>query len=82
MGQLDTGDRDGRIRGRLEPSHRRTASFDRAMVLLNNIVEVLASPHFDVTPARMLAPKQLQRAPTRHMPAERHFTWHARISRR
>src|SRR5450755_1115882 len=36
MGQLDASDRDGRVRERLEPSHRRTASLDRPMILLDN----------------------------------------------
>src|ERR1039457_3586279 len=55
MGQLDASDRDGRVRERLEPSHRRTASLDRPMILLDDVVQILAGPHLDVPPARMVS---------------------------
>ena len=38
MSQLDAGDRDGRVRERLEPGHRRAASLDRAMVVSNDTI--------------------------------------------
>ena len=41
MGQLDAGDRDGCVRERLEPSHIDAASLDRAVVLLDEVVEIL-----------------------------------------
>src|ERR1017187_9410105 len=77
MGQLDASDRDGRVRERLEPSHRRTASLDRPMILLDQVVEVLVRAHLDVPPARMLSAQQPQCAPTRHMTVENHFAWDA-----
>src|SRR5450631_2638118 len=53
MGQLDAGDRDGGVRERLEPSHIDAASLDRAVVLFDDVVQVLARAHFDVAPTRM-----------------------------
>src|SRR5450755_3647248 len=82
MGQLDAGSRDGGVRERLEPSHRRTASLDRPMILLDDVVQIFAGPHFDVTPARMLSAQQPQCAPTRHMTVESHFAWDACSVRR
>src|ERR1019366_2125308 len=77
MGQLDAGDRDGRVRERLEPSHRRTASLARPMILLDDVVQIFAGAHLDVPPARMLSAPQAQCAPTRHMTVETHFAWDA-----
>src|ERR1022692_4514872 len=73
MDKLDAGDRDGCVRERLEPSHRRTASLDGSMILLDDVVQVLARAHFDVAPTRMFTPQQPQRAPARHVAVERHF---------
>ena len=53
MRQLDSGNGNGGIVERLETGHRGTAAFDRAMVLLNYIVEVLAAPDLDVQPPRI-----------------------------
>jgi hypothetical protein len=53
VGQLDAGDRDGGIGERFEPGHRRTASLDRAVVLLNEVVEILVCANCDVPPAGM-----------------------------
>ena len=41
MRQFDASNFDGRVRERFEPSHRRTASLDRPMILLNDVVEML-----------------------------------------
>src|ERR1035438_10141500 len=41
MRQFDASNCDGRVRERFEPSHRRTASLDRPMILLNDVVEML-----------------------------------------
>ncbi len=82
MGQLDASDRDGRVRERLEPSHRRTASLDCPMILLDDVVQIFAGPHFDVTPARMLSAQQPRCAPTRHMTIGSHFAWGAWSVRR
>jgi hypothetical protein len=45
MCQLDSGNRDRSVVERLESLHRRTAVLDRAVILLNDIVEVLAAPY-------------------------------------
>jgi hypothetical protein len=41
MRELDAGNRDGRVRERLEASHRRAASLDHAVVLLDDVVEII-----------------------------------------
>lgn len=43
-----------RVGERLESLHRRTAALDRAVILLNDIVEVLAGPHLHVFPLWIL----------------------------
>jgi hypothetical protein len=49
----------GRTRERLEASHHRGASaFDRSMILLNDIVEVLITSHLNILPLRILAPQK------------------------
>jgi len=73
---------DGRIRERLEPSHRCATPLDRAAVLLDQIVEVLVRAHLDVPPARVFTSQQPQCAPTRHMTVESHFAWDAWSVRR
>lgn len=45
MCQLDSGNRDRSVAERLESLHRRTAALDGAVILLNDIVEVLAAPN-------------------------------------
>jgi hypothetical protein len=57
MGKLDTGQCDGRTRKRFEASHRGAPAFDRSVILLNEIVEVLATPHLNVLPLRILPPQ-------------------------
>src|SRR5450755_660353 len=73
MCQLNSGNGDGRIRERLEPSHRCATPLDRAVVLLDQIVEVRVRAHLDVPPARVFTSQQPQCAPTRHMPVECHL---------
>jgi hypothetical protein len=41
--QLNSGKRDRSVVERLESLHRRTAALDRAVILLNDTVEVLAA---------------------------------------
>ena len=41
MREFDTAKRDGRVRKRLEPGHQRAAPLDCAVVLLDDIVEIL-----------------------------------------
>jgi hypothetical protein len=64
---------DGRIVERLETGHRGAAPFDRAMVLLNYIVEVPAAPDLDIQPPRIFPSKQSQGSMTRHMAVQRHL---------
>ncbi len=54
MCQLDSGNRDRSVGERLESVHRRSAALDRAVILLNDIVEVLAGPCLHVLPLRIL----------------------------
>ena len=59
VGKFDAGQGNGRTPERLEASHHRGASaFDRSMILLNEIVEVLATPHLNVLPLRVLPPQK------------------------
>jgi len=60
MGKLDAGQRNGRTPERLEASHRGASAFDRSMILLNEIVEVLVRPHLNVLPLRILPPQKSQ----------------------
>src|ERR1017187_9940986 len=48
MRELDAGNRDRRVRERLESGHRRAASLDGAVVLLNQVVQILVRPNLDV----------------------------------
>ena len=57
MGELDAGQCNGRTPEGLEASHRGAAAFYRSMILLNEIVEVLATPHLNVLPPRILPPQ-------------------------
>jgi hypothetical protein len=41
MGKLDAGQRNGRTAERLEASQRGASAFDRSMILLNQIIQVL-----------------------------------------
>src|ERR1017187_1062342 len=82
MCQLNSGNGDGRIRERLEPGHRCATPLDRAVVLLDQVVEVLVCTHLDVPPARVFTSQQPQCAPTRHMTVESHFAWDAWSVRR
>jgi hypothetical protein len=54
MGKLDAGQGDGRTAERLEATHRGASTFDRPMILLNQIVEVLATPHLNELPLWIL----------------------------
>jgi hypothetical protein len=58
MAKLDSGQRNSRTAERLEASHRGASAFDRSMILLNEIVEVLVSPHLNELPLRILAPQK------------------------
>ena len=58
MGKLDPGQCNGRTPERLEASHRGAPAFDRSVILLNEIIEVLATPHLNVLPLRILSPQK------------------------
>ena len=59
MGKFDAGQGNGRTPERLEASHHRGASaFDRSMILLDEIVEVLVTSHLHELPFRILPPQK------------------------
>src|SRR6266851_7653414 len=58
MGKLDAGQCNGCTPEGLEASHRGASAFDRPMILLNEIVEVLATPHLNKLPLRILPPQK------------------------
>ena len=59
MGKFDAGQGNDRAPERLEASHHRGASaFDRSMILLNEIVEVLITSRLNILPFRVLAPQK------------------------
>jgi hypothetical protein len=58
-GKFDTGQGNGRTPERLEAPHHRSASaFDRSMILLDEIIEVLITSHLNILPLRILAPQK------------------------
>ena len=81
MREFDTAKRDGRVRKRLEPGHRRAAPLDCAVVLLDDIVEILVRPDLHIAPAGVLTSQQPQRASTRRVAVERHLARDARKCR-
>jgi hypothetical protein len=59
MSQFDTGHGNRRTQERLEASHHRGASaFDRSMILLNDIIEVLVTSHLNILPLWILPPRR------------------------
>jgi hypothetical protein len=59
MGKFDAGQGNGRTPKRLEASYHRGASpFDRSMILLDDIIEVLVTSHFNIFPLRILPPQK------------------------
>ena len=81
MGELDAGDRNGRVGERLESGHRRAASLDGPVVLLDEVVEILVRANLHVPPARVLTSQKPQRATTRDVSVECHFARDARKGR-
>jgi hypothetical protein len=59
MRKLDAGQGNGRTPERLEAAHGGASAFDRSMILLNEIAKVLATPHLNVFPLRILRKKEL-----------------------
>ena len=59
MRKLDSGQGNGPTPERLEsPYHRGASAFDRAMILLDDIIEVLVASHLNILPLRILAPQK------------------------
>jgi hypothetical protein len=58
MGELNSGQCNGRTFEGLETSHRSASAFDRPMILLNEIVEVLVTPHLHEFPLWILTPQK------------------------
>jgi hypothetical protein len=58
MGKLDAGQRNRCTPKGLEASHGSASTFNRSMILLDEIIEVLATPHPNVFPLRILPPQQ------------------------
>jgi hypothetical protein len=58
MGKLDAGQRNRCTPERLETSHRGASAFDRPVILLNEVIEVLATPHLNILPLRILTPQK------------------------
>ena len=72
MGKFDTGPGNGRTREGLEaPHHRGASAFDRSMILLNDIVEVLVTSHLNILPLRILPPQIPKGQVTVHEAIER-----------
>ena len=76
--QLDASERYRCISERLEARHGRAAAFDRAMILLNDVVQVGAVPHENILPLRILPAQKPQRLMTRRVPVERNLARPAR----
>jgi hypothetical protein len=58
MGKFDTSQCNGRTPEGLEASHGRASAFDRSMILLDQIVEVLATSRPNELPLRILPPQK------------------------
>jgi hypothetical protein len=70
MGKLDAGQCNGRTAEGVEASHRGASAFDRSMILLNKIAEVLAASHLDELPLRILPPQIPKGAQSWHTQSE------------
>ena len=57
MQQLDAGNRDRRMSVALQPQHRSQTSFDPAVILLDDIVEILARADRDNPQSSIFGPK-------------------------
>ncbi len=71
MRQLDAGERYRRVAERLEAQHLSAAAFDRAMILLNDVVQVAAVPDENILPPRILPAQKPQRLMTWRVPVKR-----------
>src|SRR5688572_19519647 len=73
MRQLDASERYRCIAERFEAQHGSAAAFDRAMILLNDVVQVGTLPDQNVLPPRILTAQKPQRLMTRRVPVERNL---------
>ena len=73
MRMLDTRQRDGGGSKRLKARHGSAAAFDRAMVLLDDVVEIATTPHDDGLPPRVFLAQQAQRSVARGIAIEIYF---------
>src|SRR5688572_8097023 len=71
MRQLDASKRYRCIAEGLEAQHGRAAAFDRAMILLNDVVEIRTLPDENILPSVILPAQEPQRLMTRRVPVER-----------
>ena len=78
MRELDPAQCNRCASERLKAAHRGASAFDSAMVLLNQVIEVLAAPHLDELPPRVLPPQKPQRQVTLLVTIERYLAWPAR----
>lgn len=81
MRKLDTRQRDGRGSKRLKARHGSAAAFDRAMVLLDDVVEIAATPDDDASPPCIFLAQQTQRSVARDIAIEVYFarpSWQVR----
>jgi hypothetical protein len=82
VGEIDAGDRNGRVVERLEAGHRGAAPLDRAVVLFDEAVEILVRANCDVAPSGAFASRKPQRTPTWWAAFQNHLSRDARTSRR
>jgi hypothetical protein len=83
MGKLDSGQGNGRTPERLEsPHHRGASAFDRSMILLDEIIEVLVASHLNILPLRILPPQKPKCHVTLQVAIERDLARPPRHTRR
>jgi hypothetical protein len=58
VGQLDSGDHHGRRPECFQAVHDRAASLDGTIILLDDVIEVFAGAHLDLSPEHALTPQQ------------------------
>jgi hypothetical protein len=70
MGEFNASEGEGRGAEGLQTEHRHTALLDRAMILLDDVVEVAARAYLDGTPAPIFLAEQTQASMSRGVPIE------------
>jgi hypothetical protein len=83
MSKFDAGQGNGRTPERLEASnHRGASAFDRSMILLYEIVEVLITSHLNILPLRILPPQKPEGSVALQVAIERDLARPPRQTRR